>query len=606
MFTYRASRPAVWRRITWITALSAALAAFSMLGLSRLGSSAPSLATSRPASVPAPPDVGGVAAVAAQTPTRSVEVIVQFNVGVTPFSQNAIVAQVGGRVTRDLHVVNGLGVSIPAAAAEQLALDPRVRAVSLNAGVRSSDNGNVCSANPNPCQVAQNFVHSTHTDRAWSYGDTGAGVTVAVIDTGVADDMVDFRSSPSSAASRVVGSVAVNPAATNPYDFYGHGTHVAGLIAGDSSNRPASDPLGGVYEGTAPGANLVDVKVSDAGGNTSLIDVIYGLQFAVDHQADYNIRVVNLSLDSTVAQSYTTDPLDAAAEAAWNAGLVVVAAAGNLGTAPGAVSYAPANDPYVLTVGGVDDTQYNKTGNDVLASWSSRGTTQDGFAKPDVVAPGAHLISTLAPNSLFTQLCPGCATADGGYFQISGTSMAAAVASGMVADVIQAHPTWTPSQVKGALISTGVSTANGQAVAADTAAAIHAIPAQRVSDQGLTPSSLIDPTSGQIDYTRASWTRASWTRASWTRASWTRASWSCVCDPTGGSADPTRASWSRASWSRASWSSFLGDPVVSNSGSATSSGARYAIPRHSELEGSRWDLRWHRLHRRHAHRSRVR
>src|SRR5205807_3596806 len=125
------------------------------------------------------------------------------------------------------------------------------------------------------------------------------------------------------------------------------------IIAGNSTNRPASDPLNGDYAGVAPEANLISIKAADEHGDATVLDVIYGLQFAVDNKDAYNIRVVNLSLESTQAQSYKTDPLDAAAEAAWFNGIVVVAAAGNRGTAPDAVNYAPGNDPYVVSVGGL-------------------------------------------------------------------------------------------------------------------------------------------------------------------------------------------------------------------------------------------------------------
>ena len=149
--------------------------------------------------------------------------------------------------------------------------------------------------------------------------------------------------------------------------------------------------------GVAPDANLISIKASDDDGNATVLDVIDGIQFAVDHKADYNIRVLNLSLESTVAESYKTDPLDAAVEAAWFKGIFVVAAAGNRGAGPDAVSYAPGNDPYVVTVGAVDDKGTKDITDDEPTSWSSRGTTQDGFAKPDIYAPGASIVSNLAP-----------------------------------------------------------------------------------------------------------------------------------------------------------------------------------------------------------------
>ena len=212
-------------------------------------------------------------------------------------------------------------------------------------------------------------------------------------------------------------------------DTYGHGTHVAGIIAGNSDYRSPSDPLRGKFAGVAPDANLVSVKVSDDSGNATVLDVIYGLQFAVDHQKTYNIRVVNMSLDSTTPQSYKLDPLDAAVESAWFHGLVVVVAAGNRGNDPDAVQYAPANDPYVVTVGAVDTNGTVTPRDDVIPGWSSRGTTQDGFDKPDVNAPGAHIVSVLAPNSTFASQCPSCII-DGQYITAGGTSMAAPMVSG--------------------------------------------------------------------------------------------------------------------------------------------------------------------------------
>jgi serine protease AprX len=602
VFTYWPGRQALSRRITWITALAAVLTAASLTVLPRVLSPVASISASSASTGASTATGPGLFALATAHPRQPVEVIVQFVAGTSPAAQRELVAAAGGQVTRDLHIINGLGVRLDAAAARRLAADARVHAVSLNAGVHSSD----LNSQLTPSSLAQNDIASTDTAPAWYSGATGRNVGVAVIDTGIAGDLVDFQTSQGNPASRVVEAAAVNPAATDPYDDYGHGTHVAGLIAGNGNNRVNSDPENGAYMGTAPKANLVDVKVSDDAGNTSLIDVIYGLQFAVDHQADYNIRVVNLSLNSTVAQSYTTDPLDAAAEAAWFHGIVVVAAAGNMGTAPDAVDYAPANDPYVLTVGAVDDTQTNRPKRDVLTDWSSRGITEDGFAKPEVVAPGAHMVSTLAPNSLFTQLCSVCIVGGGSYFKISGTSMAAAVVSGTAADVASVHPRWSPDQIKSALVNTAAKTAGGQAQEVDTFDATQA-GVMGLTDnvnQGLAPSTLIDPSTGNIDYTRASWTRASWTQAFYDRASWTRASWTCVCDPTGGSVDPSRASWTRASWTRASWSrvswtSFLdlGSTSTSSPTAAASRSPYHAIHNRDELGGGRWDLRYHPLSR---------
>jgi serine protease AprX len=429
------------------------------------------------------------------------------------------------------------------------------------------------------------FNQSIRSPQAWNDGYTGKGIGVAVIDTGIAGSLPDFRVSRSDPTSRVVASAVVNPAAQNAGDSLGHGTHVAGLIAGNGSARPASDPLDGRYLGVAPKASLISVKAGDENGDATVLDIIDGLQFVVDKKADYNIRVVNLSLKSSVAESYKTDPLDAAVEAAWNSGIVVVVAAGNGGAAADSVSYAPSNDPYVITVGGVDDNGTRAVSDDFLASWSARGTTQDGFAKPDVLAPGAHLVSTIPAGSLYTQQCPSCMV-DGQYFKVGGTSMAAAVVSGAVADLLDSDSTLTPNQVKSQIVrrtrpvyksdssgvlvdATGAPVGSGETVSSTVVGAEVALDKAIERDQvrrnfngGLTASSLIDPATGLIDYTRASWSRASWSdaadplraswsRASWSRASWSRASWSATPEAC---SDFERASWSRASWSRASWS----------------------------------------------------
>ena len=159
------------------------------------------------------------------------------------------------------------------------------------------------------------------------------------------------------------------PGATTPGDGFGHGTHVAGIIAGDSTTRAAGDPFKGKYVGMAPGANLIAIKAADDAGNSTVLDVINGIAFAVDHKASFNLRVLNLSLAADTPQSYKTDPLDAAVEYAWQKGIVVVVASGNRGTAADAVQYAPANDPFVISVGGVDESR--NSGRGARADWSS-------------------------------------------------------------------------------------------------------------------------------------------------------------------------------------------------------------------------------------------
>lgn len=605
---YPSVLPAAWRwnRITWGTAVTAAFAALAFAWAVAAGAgTAPSFdpSTLLSASGTSSPQLSTIAS---ETPSRSVDVIVQFRDSVPAARRTAVVRAAQGEVTRELALIDGVVARLPAAAAAALANSHEVRAVSMNAAV-------VKTGAVDPTRLRTSFNQSLRAERAWAQGATGKGVGVAVIDTGIAGDLPDFRVSETDTRSRVIASAIVNPAADDAGDTFGHGTHVAGLIAGNGANRDAGDSLNGAYAGVAPDANLISVKADDGHGYATVADVIDGLQFVVDFKADYNIRVANLSLRSTEAQSYKTDPLNAAVEQAWFAGIVVVAAAGNEGSAANAVSYAPANDPYVITVGGVDDKGTKDIGDDQLAPWSSRGTTQDGYAKPDLVAPGARLVSTLAPGSDYATLCPTCVT-DGAYFRVGGTSMAAAVVAGEVATLLQAHPSLTPNQVKATVVKrtravqettsatgelvdasgmplpstvTTATTVTGAEGAADKAISN---PTSETANAGLTPNQLINPATLLIDFSRASWSRASWStaadtlraswsRASWSRASWSRASWSATpancadferaswsraswsaTDLVWAKAqcvtmDPTRASWSRASWSRASWSS---------------------------------------------------
>lgn len=468
----------------------------------------------------------------------------QLKAGV-PLSQGrALVRSLGGAAGVDLPIINGLSARLSERAERRLAASPLVHAVSLNAPIQDT------SFNFAPGHLASSFDWSVGAPRLWNHS-TGGGIGVAVIDSGIQGDLPDFLTAQRSSSSRVIASAVIDPnSTTTAADTYGHGTAVSGLIAGNGGNRTPSDPLVGQYIGTAPDANLISVKVADDTGHATTLDAIYGLQFAVDHKDDYNLRVVNLSFRSTSGESYTTDPLDAAVEQAWFDGITVVAAAGNLGTASDAVSYAPGNDPYVITVGATDDGGTPSTGDDVQASWSSRGVTQDGFQKPDVLAPGAHIVSTLAPDSAFATLCPGCVT-QGAYFQASGTSLAAPIVSGIVADLVAAHPDWTPDMVKGAITSAAIPLQDGSGSEVQGNAAYWATGDQLVSNQGLTPNQLVNPDTDAIDYNTASWSAGAWNPAADPlTASWSTASWSCesCSSDSSGGVSPTTASWSNVGW----------------------------------------------------------
>ena len=485
----------------------------------------------------------GVLAGPAQAAPQRATHIVQVRDGVSLAEGRAAVRAAHGQVADSLPIINGLAVRLPAGARARLAADARIAAISVNARIKSQSY--------DPAQLGTAYPASVLAPPVWNSptaGATGAGVGVAVIDTGIDGGLADF--SDAQGTSRVVASVVTNPDATTPNDNYGHGTHVAGIIAGDSTRRPAGDPLAGKYVGIAPEANLIAIKAADDAGDGTILDAIYGLQFVVDHKDDYNIRVVNLSVSSTVAESYLTDPLDAAVESAYFHGVVVVTAAGNRGNAADAVQYAPANDPYAITVGAVDDQGTTVRADDTFATWSSTGVTQDGFNKPEIAAPGAHIVSTLAPGSAYSTLCPQCVV-DGSYLQIGGTSMAAPVVAGVAALIIQAHPDWTPDQIKSTLIATGRDVPGGIDEVNAEAAITVAEPSSG-ANAGLVPNTLIDPETGNIDYSRSSWGRSSWGRAPEALTpGWARSSWGCICRNWrhgGHGNNGGRSSWGSATW----------------------------------------------------------
>jgi serine protease AprX len=499
-----------------------------------------------------------IATLAQNHPNASVQSIVQFNAPVSE-AKAEIDAKAHGRIIGNVPIIHGLAIQGTAAQARALASNPDVHAVSLNSTVTPQSIPTHIPMMPGSQSVSSNQLQSTYDQTLgvtplWKFGVTGTGVGVAVIDTGIDGSLSDF-SSAGGGHSRVIVSAVDNPQATSATDGYGHGTDVAGIIAGNGNNRAGNDALQGQYAGVAPNANLVSIKVADESGATTVLDVIYGLQFAVEHQSQYNIRVLNLSLDSATPQSYKIDPLDAAVEATWMHGIVVVVAAGNRGSASDAVQYSPANDPYVITVGGVDEHGTADPSDDTIASWSSQGTTQDGLQKPDVYAPGAHIVSVLAPNSAFANSNCGCLVGGGQYIQTSGTSMASPMIAGLAADLLQVHPNWTPAQVKGDLTSASVSDNPSLREPNAVKAVLNWNPTS--ADQGLTPSKLIDGRSGSVNYVLGTWSLATWSRANGALRAGFAAGNSYSCKScgvdNGDSVKSSLGTWNLGTWNLATW-----------------------------------------------------
>ena len=320
--------------------------------------------------------------------------------------------------------------------------------------------------NGNPNAVLDYHNETINLAAAQSAGLNGAGIGVAIIDSGMIN-FPEFNNKNVVFSENFVGGTS-----GSANDQFGHGTHVAGIIAGNGS-RSAGSNYTYHFIGIAPGVNIINLRVLDQNGMGTDSQVIQAIQTAISLKNKYNIRVINLSLGRGVYESYKLDPLCQAVEQAWNAGIVVVVAAGNGGRNNAALTNgygtitAPGNDPYVITVGAMNTLGTPSRTDDVPASYSSKGPTLwDQVAKPDLVAPGNLIISLYTagltlnqedpgneiPNSLYQ--VNGNSTASDTYFILSGTSMAAPVVTGTVALMEQKNPALTPDQVKARLMLT--------------------------------------------------------------------------------------------------------------------------------------------------------
>lgn len=326
----------------------------------------------------------------------------------------------GNRVKADLSLIGAVAIEVaPDQAVEVLA----------GRGVKVFPDAPVRLIEPFEGEVGAQMDAAAPTLGApelWKRGIDGQGVTVAVIDTGIAPHP-DLR-------DRIVAFADMVNGKTAPYDDQGHGTHVAGIVAGDGGS---SD---GTFKGIAPGASLVGIKVLSGSGRGTTSDIVRGIQWAVENRERYGIKVINMSLGGAVRESYKDDPLAQAVEAATRAGITCCIAAGNSGPRGRTVG-TPANAPSVVTVGASDDRGTPARSDDRIADFSSRGPTAvDNLAKPDVTAPGVNITAADSRNS--------------GYRSLSGTSMATPATAGVAALLLQAHPDATPARIKEALMET--------------------------------------------------------------------------------------------------------------------------------------------------------
>jgi serine protease AprX len=485
----------------------------------------------------------GLAAQAEASPDALFDVIIQSSPGK---SSEALAQQLrqdlvtrvakGAGVRKSFHSVDGVAAQLSGDEILRLAKRHDLLSITEDTALRGAAGG---------YSTTQRWPYVSGTARFWST-TTSTGLqapTIAIVDSGIDTRAPDFAAG---LESRVIAEVAINtgPGVNSPGDGRGHGTFVAGIAAGSNAQ----------YAGAAPNAKLVSIDVVDDGGMAMTRDVISGADWILQNKDRYDIRVANFSLHNSLRSSFRFDPLDRAVEKLWFSGIVVVAAAGNYGTSKGGVMHAPANDPFIITVGAQDIGGNVSVNNDAAAPWSAYGYTLDGFAKPDLSAPGRYMVAAIPPDSTLALERPDKIVAPG-YMQMSGTSFAAPVVAGAAAYVLAVHPNWTPDQVKGALMRT----AKYVPMTPPLSAGIGEVFAKRAAEMttppnpnaGLNRFLVADPVGGSVPvFDQASWTDAarsntSWDAASWTDASWTDASWT--------DASWTDASWTDASWTDASW-----------------------------------------------------
>jgi serine protease AprX len=479
-----------------------------------------------------------------ETPNALVNVIIQSNDG-TSDAANAFQSTGNGdalgngeSVNRSLRLVGSVSVTMKARRVLVLARKPGLT-ITLDARIKLD------TATPTSSQV---WPTAEAVRPFWSETEQyrSATPTIAIVDSGIDKNRADFDGGARVIADQVITQLQPN----SPGDGRGHGTFVAGIAAGSGAN----------YAGAAPAAKLVSLDVMDDNGMARTSDVIAAAQWIYEHKNQYNIRVANFSLHATVPSNFTKDPLDRAVEKLWFAGVTVVAAAGNYGNpdGPSGVMFAPGNDPFVITVGAVDLDGSVRVHNHDVPSWSAYGYTYDGFRKPELSAAGRYMVGPVPGGSTLLAQKPENAV-ETGYMRLSGTSFASPVVAGAAAQILARHPSWTPDQVKGALMKAAryVPDAPSGSAGVGEVNAYRAANVNRPPNPNLALDAYLrpDPTGGgtpvfddvswsDAAHSSRSWDAVSWSDASWSDVSWTDASWSDV-------------SWSDVTWSDVTWSDVL-------------------------------------------------
>jgi serine protease AprX len=516
---------------------------------------------------PSPPAVEG-----------NVSVIVRETTGAGVAPERAVEAA-GGRVGRSIPIIDGFVADVPAGALPALEQVTGVYSITPNAPVQLL--GNIDGMDPTKHAGSwYRVVKNTKLHEMWKHGWTGQGIDVAVIDSGVAP--------VEGIALNVINGPDLSFESQAPnlenIDTYGHGTHIAGLIAGrDSVIKPTreDEEVNDHFVGAAPGARIVSLKVAASDGATDVSQVIAAIDWVVQHRnADgLNIRVLNLSFGTDGTQDYRLDPLAYAAEVAWLHGIVVVVAAGNAGFGTPQLNN-PAYDPYVIAVGADDTRGTDDPKDDVIPEWQSRG---NAIRHPDIVAPGKSIISLRDPGSFVDDANPAARVGFTRFFRGSGSSQSAAIVSGAVATLLSQRPELTPDQVKALLMQTAVPLPNADPVA-QGAGLINLKEAREAKTETIAGAVQTWPRSsglGSLELARGSvtveddqillqgeqtifgdawdsavWTASSWDGTSWSGGQWTGRTWSgdCWCGASWAGRTWSGRTWSGASWSGRTWS----------------------------------------------------